>query len=202
MDWLAIFYPTKCALCARSGEAVICERCAAEMEPLPDEPSLTEGPLTRRVAYLDYTGRAAQAVRRLKYDRVTSHAALMSRQMAELAERTGVDQVDAVVPVPIHWSRRCLRGFNQAELLAEAFPEVQLGLLRRIRPTRPQVGLSTDERLNNLQGAFLADDRVKDQSILLLDDVTTSGGTALECARTLLERGAREVSLITYATGG
>ncbi len=202
MDWLGIFYPTKCALCARSGDAAICERCAAEMEPLQHESPLSEGPLTRRVAYLDYTGRAAQAVRRLKYDRVTSHAALMSQQMAELADRTGLDQVDAVVPVPIHWTRRCLRGFNQAELLAEAFTRVQPELLRRTRPTRPQVGLSTDERLNNLQGAFVADDRVNRQSILLLDDVTTSGGTALECAKTLLERGAREVSLITYAAGG
>lgn len=172
------------------------------MEPLKEEPSLTEGPLTRRAACMDYTGRAAQAVRRLKYERVTSHAALMSCQMAELAELTGLDLADAVIPVPIHWTRRCLRGFNQAELLAEAFSRVQPELLRRIRPTRPQVGLSTDERLHNLQGAFVAEEHVKGQSILLLDDVTTSGGTALECARTLLERGAREVSLITYAAGG
>lgn len=201
MDWLGVFYPVKCALCARMGDAVICDRCAAEMEPFVEAPISAEGLLTRQAACVAYTGRAAQAVRRLKYDRVTSHAALMSRQIADLAAQTGLDQVDAVVPVPIHWSRRCLRGFNQAELLSEALPNVQNGLLRRIRPTRPQVGLSTDERLSNLRGAFLADPAVNGLSILLVDDVTTSGGTALECARTLLGAGTREVYLVTYASG-
>ena len=82
------------------------------MEPLKEEPSLTEGPLTRRAACMDYTGRAAQAVRRLKYERVTSHAALMSCQMAELAELTGLD---LAAPTQPHEGRRAARAHRHQE---------------------------------------------------------------------------------------
>lgn len=198
---LSALYPTKCALCATIDSDPVCEACREAMLRLPAEVTAEDGPVRRRASVMRYEGRAAQAVQRLKYERVTSHATWMASQIASLAELTGLDRVDAVVPVPIHWSRRNWRGFNQADLLAESLPAVRHDLLKRIRATRPQVGLTTDDRLTNLTGAFEASPECSGLSILLVDDVTTSGGTAKECAKTLLAQGALEVFLITFAAG-
>lgn len=190
----------RCALCGRIDREPICARCDDEIPRIPPEYVSQTGPVSRRAAVAEYDGRAAQAVQRLKYNRVTSHARRMGDEMARVAAKTGLDQVHAVVPVPIHPTRLCLRGFNQSDLLAESFAEVRKDLLRRIRATRPQVGLTIVDRLDNLRGAFAARD-VVGLTILLLDDVTTSGGTAVECARTLREAGAIDVYLLTYAIG-
>lgn len=149
-----------------------------------------------------YEGRAAQAVKRLKFEDATSLGATMAADLAQGIEDLGKTDVDAAVPVPIHWSRRCERGYNQSEMLAQALPNVRSDVLSRNRATRPQVGLSPEERLRNLRGAFTVTADVVGLSILLLDDVVTSGGTAFECARTLREAGAARVALATYARGG
>ena len=198
---ISALYPMKCALCATLGDEPVCVQCQQAIDRWPLEVVVEDAHVSRRAAVAHYHGRAAQAVQRLKYERVTSHARWMSEQMADLAQQTGIDQVDAVVPVPIHRLRRNWRGFNQAELLAEALPSVRLDILKRVRATRPQVGLSTDDRLRNLEGAFEASVTANGLSILLLDDVTTSGGTAKECAKTLRAAGAIEVFLLTFASG-
>lgn len=153
-----------------------------------------------RAALYRYTGRSAQAVRRLKYSRSTGLAASMATMLRAGADEMGLEY-DLVVPVPIHFTRRCSRGFNQSELLCEAFPteRVDGGCLKRIRATRPQVGLTPAERLTNLNGAFSADSRVSGKSIMLVDDVLTSGQTAHECATTLLAAGAKEVGVLAFA---
>lgn len=159
-------------------------------------------PVDGAQAVHDYHGRAAQAVRRLKYDRVMPHVEEMSLEMLALARSGGLDRADLVVPVPIHWSRRCERGFNQSELLAKPFDKRDLSVLRRVRRTRQQVGLTPEERSNNLAGAFSALRELRGRTILLIDDVRTSGGTARECAKTLKEAGALQVYLLTYCAGG
>ena len=121
----------------------------------------------------------------------------MARQIAERAEPLAYD---VAVPVPIHWTRWCQRGFNQSELLCTYFDRsrVRLDLLRRKRRTRPQVGLSEQDRMTNLDGAFEATG-CRGMHVLLIDDVVTTGGTALECARALRRAGATSVSLLAYA---
>jgi ComF family protein len=122
--------------------------------------------------------------------------------MAELLEeaRHRLPPHDVVVPVPIHWARRAQRGFNQSELLAELAPKEILRpeILARTRFTRPQVGLSASERLKNLSGAFKASKAVRGLRVLLIDDVVTTGGTALACAQALLDSGATETGLLTF----
>ena len=103
--------------------------------------------------------------------------------------------------MPIHWSRTVTRGFNQAELLCEQLPRelINNNILRRTRATRPQVGLSHEERARNLEGAFEVIQSVEGNSVLLIDDVLTSGGTARECASVLKKAGAIEVGIYTFA---
>ena len=164
------------------------------------DPRLThrmgEPELDYRAALYRYQGRAGQAVRRLKYGRATSLIEMMSYDMLQGYEHLGLGS-DLTVPVPIHWSRRCVRGFNQAEALVRTFPNVT-GALARIRRTRPQVGLSREERVRNLAGAFRADPIVEGKRILLVDDVLTSGQTARECAKALRDAGAIEVGVLAF----
>ncbi len=157
-----------------------------------------EGALDWAVSLYAFEGRAAQAVKRLKYARVTA----LAKPMADLMEhrRQELPDHDAIAAVPIHPSRRRSRGFNQSELLCEAMPRDLLrhASVLRIRKTRPQVELTRAERRVNLQGAFDVLSDLSGMKILLIDDVVTSGGTALACAEALKQQGAVEVGLLTF----
>lgn len=112
----------------------------------------------------------------------------------------------ALVPVPLSRERRRERGFNQAELLAEeAAVHVSLPvapLLLKVRETPPQAGLSRAERMRSPGGAFAVSGAVPVPAglfVILVDDVFTTGATADECARVLLDAGAKEVCVATLA---
>lgn len=144
-----------------------------------------------------YAGRAADAVRGLKFDRRTALAA----PMAELVAREAVGiPYDAVAAVPIHWTRRAERGFNQAEMLAEEIPGPR-AVLSRVRRTTPQFALDPSRRRENVRGAFRAKG-VTGLRVLLVDDVATSGGTLTACAEALREAGAAEVRAVLFARAG
>jgi ComF family protein len=114
-----------------------------------------------------------------------------------------------VVPVPLHISKRRHRGFNQAESVARAalkkFGKANLQLathvLVRQRPTISQIGLTRPQRADNIRGAFRVahPSRVVGRTLLLVDDVLTTGTTASECARVLRKAGAKTVFVATVA---
>lgn len=180
------------------GRPAICHECRAEFVSMPDPLLGALGPLDWRASIYEFEGRAAQAVKRLKYSRVTSLAKPMASLIAEAAAHC--PDCDAVIPVPIHRSRRAWRGFNQSELLCQALPPdtVKSSLAFRTRKTRPQVELSAAERMANLRGAFTATAAVGGLRVMLVDDVITTGGTALACADVLKAAGATEVGVLTF----
>ncbi|HVT12698.1 MAG TPA: phosphoribosyltransferase family protein [Fimbriimonadaceae bacterium] len=142
-------------------------------------------------------------MRRLKYSRATALAHPMAEMMTEGLERLGLQHYDLLVPIPIHWSRRCQRGFNQSELLAEYLPRTCKSALFRVKRTKPQARLSREERMHNLAGAFRANRSVVEgKSILLVDDVLTSGQTARECAKALADAGATDIAVLAFAGEG
>lgn len=189
-------YPPQCPLCGLVGQPAPCDQCRHEMEPNERAERRPADDLAYRVAIYPYKGRAGQAVRRLKYARCTSLADFLALEIERAIEDFGLDP-ELIVPVPIHWSRRYARGFNQAELLCARIPH-DSSILIRTRRTRPQVGLTESERLRNLEGAFYASPTVIGKRILLIDDVLTSGQTARECARALRTAGAAEVGFLAF----
>ena len=144
-----------------------------------------------------YPGRAGQAVRLLKYHRRTALTDFMARKILEATQMEGL-QFDIATAIPIHWFRLASRGFNQADLLSSGLSSRQM-VLRRVRATKPQAGLTTSERLKNLEDAFEVIADVQGKTVLLIDDVVTSGQTARECAKALRLAGATSVGIVAFA---
>jgi ComF family protein len=117
-----------------------------------------------------------------------------------------ISDIDIVMPVPLHRKRLRQRGFNQALLLSHGVSNafkipLSVDNLVRNRFTRPQVELSGEERIKNVEGAFAIrrPGEVEDKSVLLVDDVFTSGATMNECAAALKQSGAARVMALTLA---
>jgi ComF family protein len=152
-----------------------------------------------------HTGKLREAVQGLKYDN--------NRLLSEpLGQRLAVCfaalswSIDTIVPVPLHTQRLAERGYNQSQVIAEylaahtGLPCVP-GALRRDKFTRSQVELSATDRLLNLAGAFQGDPTLlAGQTILLIDDVYTTGATLSNCAYAALAAGARAVYGLTVTT--
>jgi ComF family protein len=111
---------------------------------------------------------------------------------------------DLLLPVPLYVGRLRQRSYNQALLLARALGgswqlPVASRLLLRVRPTPPQIQLKAAQRRRNLRGAFALRRSLQGERVLLIDDVMTTGATARECSRTLLDGGAGEVAVAVLA---
>ena len=150
----------------------------------------------------------------LKYDGMEPVADrlghLLARQVLALPN---MPQALLIVPVPLFRSKRRQRGFNQAEVLSRAVVKamkrqrpkwkltVAVGLLERRRATESQAGLTPRQRRANVRGAFFAPspERLKGASVLLIDDIYTTGATARACAQALRRAGAASVRVATVA---
>ena len=150
---------------------------------------------------------ARDLVHLLKYGDRLDLARPLGGWMAR-AGRELLADADALLPVPLHWSRLWQRRFNQSAMLARAISRlahvpVEDDILSRTRATPPQVGLARKERAQNVQGAFAvapsARIRVKGRKLVVIDDVLTSGATVDACARILRRAGAARVDVLVLA---
>lgn len=199
-----LLYPTRCGICGLCDEVALCSVCRVQLEHCGLVQNYADEGLDQSLILYRYEGAVRQAVHRLKFERVTSLALPMSELMMKGFDILDIHKIDAIVPVPIHWRRQFSRGFNQSVLLAQAMPLkfVKLDWLKRIRNTPAQAELNRKERLTNLIGAFEATPSVRRKSILLLDDVLTTGATAHECAKALKVAGALSVTALSFSGSG
>jgi len=228
---LDFFLPEFCLFCQAplppKSVHLACSDCLNKITPIPQpmcsccgapfrspagvehlcQDCLTEPPpFSRARAVAFYDGLMLEAIHRLKYQRRLIYAKFLSQLLASASTATLVEAADLLVPVPLHPRRLRWRGFNQAILLARTFSNLPLGrdVLVRRRPTLPQVKLSLQERQANVKGAFEVPQpaAVQGKSVLLLDDVYTTGATVKECARVLKRAGAVQVEIVTVARVG
>lgn len=161
-----------------------------------------------RAAYF-YSGPLMEAIQRFKYSSETQLASFLGTLLSSFAKELVPNQPTAdflTVPVPLHMRRLRQRGFNQSLLLAKVVATdlgTQLDYLSlvRIRHTRAQTGLRKEERRKNVKDAFSVTypEIIKGKKILLVDDVSTTGYTLNECARSLKKSGAIVVICLTLA---
>jgi ComF family protein len=182
----------------RAGEMQICSACQE-----------TRPQFARATAYGAYEGELRELIHLLKYEQVLPAAGVLGGMLADAIRKLGVRTSVLVVPVPLHSSKRRQRRFNQADLIARAALEKLAHddfefagkVLVRVKPTVSQIGLTGPQRRENMRGAFrvVHPNSVKGRSILLVDDVLTTGTTASECARVLRKAGAEQVWVATAA---
>ena len=217
-----LLFPPRCAGCGRPvASGTLCEICAASVHVHrtlfcgscdtrlfgdknichPDFPYLLG-------AAVPYAGAVAALVRAMKFGRSKNAAGPLVGFMKEYVASLGVAWDGALVmPIPLSKKRFRERGFNQAELLARALAghlglKIDLEAFIRHRHTRPQTEMkSAEERSTNLHGCFSVTDPalVRGRTIVLVDDVTTTGATLLEAARTLRAAGSGTIYAITAA---
>jgi ComF family protein len=154
-----------------------------------------------------YEGSLREAIHRWKYEGKTSFTPLFAEWMAAgLKHYWKSDSFHFLLPVPLHTQRLRERGFNQALLLVKELSRrigipYEKTILQKKRPTIPQVNLSGVEREKGVRGAFhvIGEKEVEGKSILLVDDVYTTGATVNECSKVLLRGGAERVGVLTLA---
>jgi len=217
---LDLVYPPRCPGCGRMGIA-FCERCRAQVElilppvcrrcgcVLPQEglcarcralPSSLDAVLAVAV----FADPLRPAIHALKYENNTALAAPLGSMMVELWRRGGAPQADLILPVPLHTRRQAERGYNQSRLLARVLGRgvgvpVDEHTLIRERPTLPQVGLDVTERRQNVEGAFACRGDLRGKTVVVVDDVCTTGATLEACAAALRAGGAAGVWGFTLA---
>jgi ComF family protein len=202
-----LLFPPRCAGCGQI-DTFWCTNCQHEM----DEMSLSEhiepkSPLQGVAATAWHTGKLREAVQGLKYENVPALAKPLGDKLSKCLQQQDWT-FDMIVPVPLHTKRLAERGYNQAQLLAEQVASImgigcEVNALQRIRETQSQVTISGAERLKNIKDAFVANSQlVNGRSIVIIDDVYTTGSTMSACGEALLSAGATVVYGLTVTAAG
>ncbi len=208
---LDMLLPPTCLACganvvAKDFSGSLCAYCWGELHVLSDcdaavDAFLKEVAFDKILAPFFYDSTAATLVKKLKYNGRTATANFMAQQMLPFIQH---ENVDIIVPVPLHKKRLYHRYYNQAAELGRRLSD-DSGLpwdgvgLQRVIATQSQVGQNADRRRKQLRHAFVADNRFLGQRVLLVDDVCTTGSTAHWCSQALLQAGAKKVELLTFA---
>jgi len=220
-----LMLPAHCFLCGLySGSQNLCAGCLADLPRLARTCRLCAGPCPRSeimmcgpclirppiwdraLAALAYEYPVDHVVRQFKFHRSLACGQLLADELANLIGGSGADLPDVLIPVPLHFSRRFSRGFNQAEFLARRLGcrlklPVLVHKLRRRRRTSAQSGLDRKQRRTNIHGAFSCGE-LRGMKVALVDDVLTTGTTLAECTRALRASGTADVAVWVAARVG
>ena len=217
---LDLFFPVTCGGCDK-GQTRWCEDCQENAEiilpPICEKcggKTIRQGlcitchaklPLYMGVrSWAIYNGPVRKAIQKLKYNRDISLGIVLARPIINLFATLNW-KIDCIVPVPLGVARMRERGYNQSALLARPLA-MSTGInyrphaLSRVRETTTQVGLTVNQRRENVKDAFRSFRReVEGKSILIVDDVMTSGATLESCTTALIQAGAVKVFALTLA---
>jgi len=206
LDSLAPIQVPQCILCGErlSGAQLLIGngQCSGCVEYPPE--------FDRAVSFGEYQQGLRDLIHLLKYDGVPPAALSLGKLLAQAIRGLHLPDAEApvLIPVPLHSSKRRERQFNQAELIGHAALKhlpanfsLDRKVLVRQRATRSQVGLDREARIHNMRGAFrvIVPERIKARTLIVVDDVMTTGTTVSECARVLKRAGAAKVFAATVA---
>ncbi|MFH1665383.1 MAG: ComF family protein [Candidatus Omnitrophota bacterium] len=206
-----ILFSSDCPACGGprgTSISVICPACEHTIASGKAPPPACSEHISLILSCRYYTGVVRNTIKQFKYGRKQR----MARAFEDIIRLTSRSDnrfgalADLIIPVPIHWRKRHARGFNQAEVIAKTLSgtiavPVSANNLIKIKNTPPQITRTKPERMRNLTGSFAVrqPSSGKNKTILLVDDVMTTGATLDTCAAELLSSGAKEIYAFTLA---
>jgi len=216
---LDLIFPRICVGCKKYG-TWLCDECLNQITPIVQGVCLfcnrqTKGSRfckkCRKKGYLSgvfcgyyYEPPLSELIKGYKYDSL-SVGPLLSAFFIYSLKKVKMPQEFILCPIPLHYKKERSRGFNQAlyfsNILADYFNWSMVQLLKRTKETKPQVSLDPRQRIKNVSDAFKVIGDVSSKTIVLVDDVVTTGATINEAARVLKNAGARKVMALTLAKG-
>lgn len=206
----SLIYPAQCLNCSRPmhvSSILFCDACWADLPRIEKD---AKEKLPKHVDRLHAgfafheAGITREIVHAMKFDGHTSLVPKMVDFLVRTLPSGFIDSDDILTPVPLHWLRHGDRSYNQSMLLCQELSkrtglEVQV-LLKRVKNTPAQSGQGFRQRAENVRNAFRYSHKGETpKSVLLVDDVVTTGATVAECARVLKESGIAEVRVLAFA---
>ena len=209
---LTLLFPPVCPICGievNPGE-VICRKCKTRLPIIINSTWQTENLNSARAVFL-YRDPVKLLLIKIKYHHDITLAYLLGREIGKIIRENNLDlgKFDCIVPVPTSQKRKKKRLYNQTEEMLKGIKRElslpRLCTIKRIKQEKSQVGLTKEERKENIKGAFQIPGKVKEKlkgkRILLFDDVYTTGSTADEIALTLRSAEVKEVHLLVCCRG-
>lgn len=202
--FLSELYPDRCAVCDAIIDAGNCV-CADCNEQFPRKPEIFRLGKTTCYNVCEYSDVNKKIVLGAKKGRDFYKLSFMATEIYELLKNNGVmDEIEVIVPAPMSLAKRLKKGFNHTEKLTRHISYLSgidtVKAVKKIRETREQKTLSREERMKNLKGSFAMSKRkaLSGRTVLLVDDVTTTGSTLSEVAEVLRKAG-NEVICAVFA---
>ncbi|WP_353722780.1 ComF family protein [Dyadobacter sp. 676] len=218
-DFADLLFPRCCEGCDRTlqgNEATICTLCRISLPRIGTGGLNSESLQFKFVnlpevlsthSFLLFTkrGKVQKLLHALKYKGNKDVGLLLGQMFGQELKASGhLPDAEVILSIPLHSAKRKQRGYNQSDLLAEGF-SMATGIpwsgtaLERVKYTATQTGKTKMERRENVQGVFSVKPGFAPKSVMLIDDVLTTGATLEECARTLLTTGCEEFHILTIA---
>lgn len=223
-DFIELFFPVVCECCGNllyRNERTLCTRCRMRLPRTHfylDDQNPVAATFWGRVnfqyatsfLYFSRAGRVQHMMHRFKYKGRREIGSLLGELFArELRRSENFQNIDAIVPVPLHWSKQKKRGYNQSEVIANAMAPIlksrlETEVLYRNTATETQTKKSRLLRAENVKGKFSVQypEKIRGKHLLLIDDIITTGATIEACAQTLLTVDQVKVSIASLAYAG
>lgn len=221
---LQLFFPNLCASCNKNlfrGEDTICNVCLNDL-PKTDFHHFIVNPVSKifegrvrlktatSLFYFNKGGKVQNLMHKLKYKNRPEIGVFLGEIYANsLLESPFYENIDVILPIPIHWKKRKIRGYNQAASFAFGLNKIYKAdysdeYLIKNEFTESQIRKSRYERFENSKEKYqvLAPEKIKDKNILLVDDVITSGSTIESCAQELIHHQAKSIVVASIAFAG
>lgn len=209
---LDFIYPTKCAICNETiikRENQICEKCGKELkiDSIMTRIDMGYGNKIKCFSPFEYSGKIKKSILRFKFKGYKNYSKFFAQVMSKgITQKFGGIKFDRITYVPLRPERKRSRGYNQSECIASDISSIINvpceELIFKIKSNHIQHELDFSSRIENVKGVYAVknEQAVKGKTILLCDDIITTGSTLRECAKTLLESGAKEVYCCAIAS--
>ena len=219
-DLLNLIWPTTCQACGErlyKAEEAICTNCLAHLPRTNyhlwaenDFHKLFWGRIpvmyTTALYFFEKESPYRKLIHKLKYQKMPEIGVALGREMGYEIKASVFEEIDIILPVPLHPRKKQLRGYNQSDMIAKGLSEGMdkpwsATILKRNKHTATQTRKGKYERWQNVKSIFTVDpaNKIRDKHVLVVDDVVTTGATLEACVAELLEKGASHVSLATLA---